>query len=265
MTTSCAKRSASSSLEKTNRELMIVITPIEVAILMLPLDRPLRINNRTIVLVDDLALSCLNETLSERLIKIASTDPDISLYVEQLSVDALSELHPGLPLYGFWQTLIASGLIPQEPGLYQALTDSSPHAGRYLLREPGHVYSGQVIGDRPLDVFTADGDPITPTLIDVHPDILRLPPQPIQDSAPPTGQAQPQPHARPDINGPVRAWLRLRRGPLPTAFSVIITPNKCSRPRPCNNKTNNCNKSWPAWRPAGASNRLISPSVWTSC
>ena len=147
---------------------------------MLPLERPVRIGPREVVLVDDLVLTHLSGPLAERLMPIASEDADLPLYVEQEQADALSELHPGLPLYGLWQVLIASGLIPAEPGLYQITTDSSPHEGRYLLRESGGAYSGRIANETPLDAFLPDEATSEPVLIDPMPEHLHLPPQPIQ-------------------------------------------------------------------------------------
>ena len=147
---------------------------------MILLERPTRIGPREVVLVDDLVLTHLSGPLAERLMSIASEDPELPLYVQQEQADALSELHPGLPLYGLWQVLIASGLVPAEPGLYQVATDSSPHKGRYLLRETDGAYSGQVANESPLDAFCPDGAVPRFIRIDPAPERLRLPPQPIQ-------------------------------------------------------------------------------------
>lgn len=147
---------------------------------MIPLDRPVRIDQREVVLVDDLVMTRLAGPLAERLTAIASDDADLPLYIEQQQVDALAELHPGLPLYGLWQVLIASGLVPAEPGLYRVATDSPPHEGRYLLREPGGACSGRTTDETLMDAFAADGAASGWTPIDPAPERLRLPPQPIQ-------------------------------------------------------------------------------------
>lgn len=147
---------------------------------MIPLERPVRIGPREVVLVDDLVLTHLSGPLSERLMPIASEDVNLPLYVEQEQADTLSELHPGLPLYGLWQVLIASGLIPAEPGLYQVTTASSPHGGRYLLRESGGAYSGRITNETLLDAFAPAQAASEPVLIDPAPESLQLPPQPIQ-------------------------------------------------------------------------------------
>ncbi len=147
---------------------------------MLPLERPVRIGLREVVLVDDLVLTHLSDPLSERLMPIASEDVSLPLYVEKEQADTLSELHPGLPLYGLWQVLIASGLIPAEPGLYQVTTDSSPHEGRYLLRESGSAYSGRIANETLLDAFAPTQAASEPVPIDPMPERLRLPSQPIQ-------------------------------------------------------------------------------------
>ncbi|MCY4610780.1 MAG: hypothetical protein OXC38_03640 [Gammaproteobacteria bacterium] len=147
---------------------------------MLPLERPVRIGPREAVLVDDLVLTHLSGPLSERLMPIASEDASLPLYVEQEQADTLSELHPGLPLYGLWQVLIASGLVPAEPGLYEVTTDSSPHEGRYLLRESDGACSGRIANETLLDAFTPDQATSKPVLIDPRPERLRLPSQPIQ-------------------------------------------------------------------------------------
>lgn len=147
---------------------------------MIPLERPFRIGSREAILMDDLVLTHLSGPLAERLMPIASEDADLPLYVEQEQADALSELHPGLPLYGFWQVLIASGLIPAEPGLYQVATDSSPHEGRYLLRDSDAAYSGQIADEIPLDAFAPGEAAPKPILIDPVHEHLRLPSQPIQ-------------------------------------------------------------------------------------
>ena len=146
---------------------------------MIPLDRPIRIDSREVVLVDDLVLTPPAGALAERLVEIDSEDPGLPLYVEQQQVDTLSELHPGLPLYGLWQTLIASGLVPQ-PGLYQVDTDSSPHPGRYLLRETNGAYSGRIVDEILLDAFAPDKTTCTPVALDPSLDSLRLPARPIQ-------------------------------------------------------------------------------------
>lgn len=147
---------------------------------MIPLQRPVRIGPREVVLMDDLVLTHLSGPLAERLMPIASEDADLPLYVEQEQADALSELHPGLPLYGLWQVLIASGLVPAEPGLYQVATDSSPHEGRYLLRDPDAAYSGQIADEAPLDAFAPGKAAPGPIPIDPAHECLRLPSQPIQ-------------------------------------------------------------------------------------
>lgn len=147
---------------------------------MIPLDRPIRIGSRQVILVDDLVLTHLTGALAERLMAVASDDPELPLYVEQESVDALSELYPGLPLYGLWQVLIASGLIPKKPGLYQVATDTEPHGGRYLLRETGNACSGRITGETLLDAFALTDIAPEPIWIDPAPEILNLPPQPIQ-------------------------------------------------------------------------------------
>ena len=147
---------------------------------MIPLERPVRIGPREVVLVDDLVLTHFSGPLSERLMPIASEDVSLPLYVEQEQADTLSELHPGLPLYGLWQVLIASGLVPAEPGLYEVTTDSSPHEGRYLLRESDGAYSGRIANETLLDAFAPAQAASKPVLIDPAPESLRLPSQPIQ-------------------------------------------------------------------------------------
>ena len=147
---------------------------------MLPLECPVRIGAREVVLVDDLVATHLSGPLAERLMPIASEDADLPLHVEQEQADALSELHPGLPLYGLWQVLIASGLVPPEPGLYRVVTGSPPHEGRYLLREPGSACSGRIADEAPLDAFALDEAASEPVLIDPTPERLRLPSRPIQ-------------------------------------------------------------------------------------
>lgn len=147
---------------------------------MVSLDRPTQVGSHQVILVDDLVLTHLTGALAERLMAVASDDPDLPLYVEQEAVDALSELYPGLPLYGLWQVLIASGLIPQKPGLYQVATDAEPHGGRYLLRETGNACSGRIAGETLLDAFALTDTAPEPTWIDPAPEVLRLPSQPIQ-------------------------------------------------------------------------------------
>ncbi len=147
---------------------------------MIPLDRPTRIGAHPVILVDDLVLTQLTSTLADRLMSIASGDPELPLYVEQETVDALSELYPGLPLYGLWQVLIASGLVPQTPGLYQVATDTEPHGGRYLLRETGNACSGRIAGETLLDAFALTDTSPEPIWIDPMPESLHLPAQPIQ-------------------------------------------------------------------------------------
>ncbi len=147
---------------------------------MIQLERPAQIGPREAILMDDLALTDLSGSLAERLAPIDSEDPSLPLYVDQEQADALSELHPGLPLYGLWQTLISSGLVPEDPGLYHVVTDSSPREGRYLLREPDGAYSGHVANEIPLDAFAPDEPALKPILIRPEPERLRLPPRPIQ-------------------------------------------------------------------------------------
>lgn len=147
---------------------------------MIPLERPIRIGSREVILMDDLVLTQPSGPLAERLMPIASEDENLPLYVEQGQADALSELHPGLPLYGLWQVLITSGLVPAKPGLYQIATDSPPHDGRYLLRDSDGAYNGQVMNEKPLDAFAPDEAAPKPIWIDPAPERLRLPAQPVQ-------------------------------------------------------------------------------------
>lgn len=147
---------------------------------MLSLDRPTQVGSHQVILVDDLVLTHLTGALAERLMAVASDDPELPLYVEQESVDALSELYPGLPLYGLWQVLIVSGLIPDRPGLYQVATDNEPYGGRYLLREAGNACSGRIAGETLLDAFALTDTAPEPIWIDPAPEVLRLPSQPIQ-------------------------------------------------------------------------------------
>ena len=147
---------------------------------MIPLEHPIQIGTRKVILVDDLALAHLASPLAERLMTITPDDAEIPLYVEQQQVDTLSELYPGLPLYGLWQILIASGQVPAKPGLYRVVTDSSPHPGRYLLRETGSTYSGRVTNETLMDTFAPNEALDNPILINPEPETLRLPPQPIQ-------------------------------------------------------------------------------------
>ena len=147
---------------------------------MIPLECPVQIGPREVILMDDLVLTHLSGPLAERVMPIASEDADLPLYVEQEQADALSELHPGLPLYGLWQVLVASRLVPPEPGLYQVATDSSPHEGRYLLRDSDGAYSGQITNETRLDVFAPGEAAPRSILIDPAHEHLHLPPQPIQ-------------------------------------------------------------------------------------
>lgn len=147
---------------------------------MLPLERPVRIGPCEAVLVDDLVLTHLPAPLAERLMPIASGDADLPLYVEQEQADVLSDLHPGLPLYGLWQVLVASGLVPSEAGLYRVATDSSPHEGRYLLREPDGACSGRIANEAFLGASAPDEATPEPVPIEPVPARLRLPSQPIQ-------------------------------------------------------------------------------------
>ncbi len=158
---------------------------------MIPLHAPVRIDSRNVLLVDDLVLTHLDDALAARLIPIATDDADLPLYVEQQQVDTLAELHPGLPLYGLWQTLIASGRVPKRAGLYQIATDDSPHQGRYLVREADGAYSGRLTQDAMLDAFAPDQPVQRPEALNANPNTLRLPAQPVQ-----TLQARREKHAR---------------------------------------------------------------------
>ena len=147
---------------------------------MIPLHAPTRVGSREVLLVDDLVLTHVTDNLAARLLPIATGDASLPLYVERQHVDALAELHPELPLYGLWQTLIATGRVPQRPGLYQIATDDTPHQERYLVREEDGAYSGRLTQEAMLDAFAPDPASVRPEVLDANPNTLRLPAQPIQ-------------------------------------------------------------------------------------
>ena len=183
---------------------------------MIPLHAPARIGSREVLLVDDLVLTHVTDNLAARLLPIATSDASLPLYVERQHVDALAELHPELPLYGLWQTLIATGRVPQRPGLYQIATDDTPHQGRYLVREEDGAYSGRLTQDAMLDAFAPDPASVRPEVLDANPNTLRLPAQPIQTLQ--ARRAQQAPNPPPDADGRRigGAWLpraRHRRRP----------------------------------------------------
>jgi len=147
---------------------------------MIPMHSPIRIDGVEIVLIDDLVISHLTQNLESHLMPIESLDDELPLYVERRQIDALSEMHPGLPIYGLWQVFIASERVPQEAGLYQSCTDLEPHPTRYLMRESDGAYSGRLTGDTLLDLSSPHSKNSEPVALSEEIESLRLPEQPIQ-------------------------------------------------------------------------------------
>ena len=146
---------------------------------MIPLYTPIQIEQQPAMLVDDLVLMPEADGAPPTLMSIASDQTRLPLFVERSQVDALAEAHEELPLYGLWQTLIASGRIPDKPGRYQVHTNHQPHPGRYLVQDADGAYSGWMRDDVFLDLFPFDE--LTQEVVELNcdPTTLRLPSEPI--------------------------------------------------------------------------------------
>ena len=141
---------------------------------MLALHRPVRIAGRTVVLLDDLALPA--RPAPAGLVAVPTGDAGLSLYADREQVAQLAAAHPQAALCGLWQTLHASGLLPETlPGCRVEL--DAPGQGRYLVREDGGARSGWTLDGAALDAYGADADAcpqIKPDLVS-----LRLPAEPV--------------------------------------------------------------------------------------
>ena len=147
---------------------------------MLPLHRPTRIGGRQVVLVDDLVLTRPPAALAPRLAAIPGAAGDLPLYVDPERVDRLAAEHPALPLYGLWQTLLAAGRVPAEPGRYRAAVDARPEGARCLRRDGDGARSGWLGAGGRGDVFEDGADAPEWRDLDCDPAGLTLPAQPIQ-------------------------------------------------------------------------------------
>lgn len=131
---------------------------------MIAVNTPITIQGKQCILMRDLLGSAPND-------KYTSQEQDgLKVWYEEESLRETRDGHPNTPVYGFWQTLIASGLIDTKKTLQFLYTADTRDFGYYLYSREGVLHTGSVFqgelqrlpGPAIADGITiADGEEIT--------------------------------------------------------------------------------------------------------
>ncbi len=116
----------------------------------LPLEIPVEINGQTVVLASDPIPASAEDVLPSS-IPLAPALGQPKTYIAENSIRILRNEHLGIPIYGAWQMLFASGLIQLgTESLYAYFTNEDHSHGSYLVVSPSGQFSGSIMGGHAL-------------------------------------------------------------------------------------------------------------------
>lgn len=131
---------------------------------MIAVNTPITIQGQQCILMRDLLGSAPNDKYTSQ------EQGGLKVWYEEDSLRETRDGHPNTPVYGFWQTLIASGLIDTKKTLQFLYTADTRDFGYYLYSREGVLHTGSVFqgelqrlpGPAIADGITiADGEEIT--------------------------------------------------------------------------------------------------------
>lgn len=134
---------------------------------MIAVNTPITIQGQQCILMRDLLGSAPNDKYTSQ------EQGGLKVWYEEESLRETREGHPNTPVYGFWQTLIASGLIDTKKTLQFLYTADTRDFGYYLYSREDVLHTGSMFqgelqrlpGPAIADGITiADGEEITVAL-----------------------------------------------------------------------------------------------------
>ena len=105
---------------------------------MIAVNTPITIQGQQCILMRDLLGSAPNDKYTNQ------EQGGLKVWYEEESLRETRDGHPDTPVYGFWQTLIASGLIDTKKTLQFIYTADTRDFGYYLYSREGVLHTGSV-------------------------------------------------------------------------------------------------------------------------
>jgi len=145
---------------------------------MISVNTPITIEGKQCILMRDLLGDAPNSKYTSQ------SQNTLQVWYEEEALRETREAHPDTPVYGFWQTLIASGLIDTKKPLQYIFTTETRDFGYYLYSNNSLLHTGSLFNDElqrlpgPAiadGISLADGEEIT-----VDPTELKLPQFPLR-------------------------------------------------------------------------------------
>lgn len=144
---------------------------------MISVNIPITIEGQSCILMRDVLGGASNEKYTSQ------EQSGLKVWYEEDALRETREAHPKTPVYGFWQALIASGLIDTSKRLQYIFTTESKDFGYYLYSLDKQLHTGSLFhnelqrlpGPAIQEGLTiADGEEITVSMED-----LKLPETPL--------------------------------------------------------------------------------------
>lgn len=108
---------------------------------MIAVNTPINIQGKQCILMRDLLGSAPDNKYTSQ------EQGGLQVWYEEESLRETREGHPDTPVFGFWQTLIASGLIDTQKSLQFIFTTESRDFGYYLYSRGGVLHTGSLFQD----------------------------------------------------------------------------------------------------------------------
>lgn len=105
---------------------------------MISISQEVTVGKKSCVFIRDV----MGSALSDKYTKQAQSGQNV-WYEEEVLVQ-VQEVHKGLPVYGLWQTLLASSLIDNEEVLQVVYTSANRKNGYYLFNNDGKYQTGTI-------------------------------------------------------------------------------------------------------------------------
>ena len=144
---------------------------------MISVNTPISIEGSTCILMRDVLGGSTNDKYTSQ------EQGSLRVWYEEQALRETRDAHPKIPVYGFWQSLIASGLIDTSKRLQYIFTTESKDFGYYLYSHEGLLHTGSLFHDElqrlpgpaiQEGITVADGEEITVSISD-----LKLPDSPL--------------------------------------------------------------------------------------
>lgn len=144
---------------------------------MISVNSPITIEGQPCILIRDVLGGAANEKYTSQ------EQGSLKVWYEEQSLRETRDAHPNLPVYGFWQSLIASGLINTSKRLQYIFTSDTKDFGYYLYTHNDQLHTGSLFHDElqrlpgpaiQEGITISDGEEISVSIAD-----LKLPDTPL--------------------------------------------------------------------------------------